>query len=527
MTGTSPPLAQARSFVAALKMHPRLALGPAVAAGALAVLYALCAPQTWRATQSLLVREEAGAGAGRPGRFDSGDDMKTAQETILELARNHVVVETALRQAGPPPDCRDPGAWPAADDVRAVQDAITVAAPQGAEFGRTEVIYLAVTAPSSPRALALVDALATALEAYSKGLRDRKAQSMAAELEKQVQLAQAGLDQATRRLQAMEREVGSDLGELRNLNDSGRGDSNLRTVMTRVKDDLRTARADLAARKQLLSLLLAAHDDPKLLVSAPNELLDSQPALRRLKEGLVDAQLRTAQVLGKMSPDHPLARAALANEQEVRERLSKELAAAAHGLEADLKVGQARADDLQRQLDDVQQRLDRLAGLRADYSNLVNEVRQCSEILEKSNKALADAKASRVAAQSSSLLTRLDGPQADPRPLGPGKAMIVLGGVLGGLAAGAGLVFLIYPPPDAQGRRWTDRLKFGRRASDPPVGRRATDLPPARRAGDPRSAPQVAPPETAPEELEPCLTAADLPVPLVDRRSGQERRKGE
>lgn len=536
MTEPTQPIAQIRQFAASLKRHPRLWLGPAVAATSLAVLYALFAPHAWKASQALMVREEAGGTAGRQGRFDSSDAMKNAQETILELARNNTVVTAALSQAGPPPDCRDPQAWPAPDDVRAAQDAIAVTAPQGAEFGRTEVIYLSVAAAGRQRAIDLAGAVCGALDSHLQGLRDRKAKSLVAELQKQARLAQADLDEATRKLQAMESEVGSDLGELRNLNDSGRGDSNLRITMARLKDAVRAARAALVARQQQLDLLASARQDPHALVSAPNELLESQPALRRLKEGLVDAQLRTAQILGQMSADHPLAKAALAAEQEVKQKLHKELEAATLGLQADLKMGQVRADDLDRQLADVQGRLDRLAGLRATYANLVNEVRQKGEVLEKTNKALADAQASRAAAQSCSLLTRLDAPQADTRPIGPSRALVVLGGLLGGLLAGAGLVFLLDPPVNAQGRRWTDRLKFGRRASDPPTGRRATDPAPtgrrgedpkpARRGEDQPSAPPAVAHAAASQEEELCMTAADLPAPLVDRRSGQERRKG-
>ena len=59
------------------------------------------------------------------------------------------------------------------------------------------------------------------------------------------------------------------------------------------------------AHRQLLTLLKDAEADPTRLMAAPNSLLDSQPALRRLKDGLVDAQLRTATLQGRMSAEHP------------------------------------------------------------------------------------------------------------------------------------------------------------------------------------------------------------------------------
>jgi len=485
--------AHLRSFWGAWKGHPRLAWGPVLISVLVGGVYVGAVPPKWRATQAFLVREEA-TSSSRLGRFDSGESLKTAQETLLELARNSSVVAEALRQVGPPEKSNnwlaglfdrggslhsEEGSWPTEKDIRTVQEAVTVTAPKGTEFGKTEVIYLAVTAPSRQRALALVAALSQALQRYSQHLRDRKAQSIVAELEEQVRLAQSALDQATGRLQQMERQVGSDLGELRNLNDSGRGDSNLRTLLTQINEELRKLQGSLAAKKQSLQLLQSAQKDPQSLVAAPNEMLDGLPTLRRLKEGLAEAQLRTAQVLGKMNEEHPLAQAALAAEREVRDRLREELVWATEGLQADLQVEQARAEKLQQQLAEVQGRLDRLAGLRAEYNNLVNEVRQKSEILDRATKALAEAKAAQAAAKSTSLLTPLEGPEVDPRPLGPGPLVILSGCLLGGWLIGAGLVFLIYPPPDAQGRRWTDRIRFGRRATDPPIGRRATDyLPP-------------------------------------------------
>ncbi len=622
-----------RAFWEAWKAHPRLAWMPVVVLVGIGGIYVGFVPPKWRASQAFLVREET-TGSGRLGRFDSGEALKTAQETLLELARNRWVVADALRQVGPPlggnfrliaplnrrelssPSNVD---WPTEKDIRTLQDAVTVTAPKGAEFGKTEVIYLAVTAPTADRALALVRALSDALQRYSQQLRDRKAQSMVAELEEQVRLAQTALDQATARLQQMERQVGSDLGELRNLNDSGRGDSNLRTLLTQINEELRKLQGTVAAKSQLLQLLQAAQKDPASLVAAPSEMLDQMPTLRRLKEGLVEAQLRTAQVLGKMSPEHPLAQAALAAEQEVRDRLRQELASATEGLQADRQVEQARVEKLQQQLTEVRQRLDRLAGLRAEYNNLVNDVRQKSEIFDRVTKALAEAKAAQAAAKSASLLTPLEGPEVDPRPLGPGPLVILGSCLVGGWLIGAALVFLIYPPPDAQGRRWTDRLRFGRRATDPPIGRRATDFlppglpPPASAplvggaAGQASPAPMVGaacqlaqapspPPELIPglpygrratdgkvpleclgsgypvgyipagtlgslsggttglrralegggpgtgqastsggslgglaqpgeDPSEPCRTPADLPVPLVERRSGQDRRQ--
>ena len=51
--------------------------------------YALFAPKTWLASQALIVRNEAVGGETEPGKFRGADDLKSIQETILELSKGH------------------------------------------------------------------------------------------------------------------------------------------------------------------------------------------------------------------------------------------------------------------------------------------------------------------------------------------------------------------------------------------------------------------------------------------------------
>lgn len=455
------------AIVTNLKSHYHVWLIPTVLVTAAATVYAVMRPDIWRASQAILVRDEAGGNIDRAGRFASVDAMKTAQETILEITRNQAVLAKALETVGPPADRISEAPWPSQNDVENLQDAISVSAPKGAEFGRTEVIYLSVKSNDRKRAIALTVAVGDQLEARLLKLRDSKAQSIVGELQRGVELARADLDKSTVELQAMESQVGSDLGELRMLNELGSGDSNLRTGMNQIKNELRQAQTQHETSEQLLKLLLAAQDAPAELVATPSRLLESQPALRRLKDGLVDAQLRTAQLLGKMNPDHPEVQSAMAAEEEVRQHLHRELDVAVRGLTAELKVSAKLAQSLEGQLADVTARLDRLAQMRAGYGNLVAESRQRSETLQAAEKALADARASETAARSSSLLTRLDQPVTGASPLGPSRSMIVLAGFFGGLATGFGCVLLTAPLNNLQfrGRRFSDVLR-GRRATD-------------------------------------------------------------
>ena len=85
-----PSLTPADVF-AHLTAQPRRWLVPMAMVAAVAFVYALIRPATWEASQALTVRDEA-TGGERPGKFHVVDDMKTVQETILELAKSHSVL---------------------------------------------------------------------------------------------------------------------------------------------------------------------------------------------------------------------------------------------------------------------------------------------------------------------------------------------------------------------------------------------------------------------------------------------------
>lgn len=414
-----------------------------IAIGALG--YAIVKPSKWEASQALVMRDAAVGSVMPAGRFASVDEMQTAQRTVLELAQSQGVIAAALKQVGPVSG-KPRANWPSLQDIAAVRDAITIRAPNGAEFGRTEVFYLQVTDSDRNRAVMLTSAICDALEQRLSQLRDSKAQSLIDELQKTVSLAHADLQQATYRLSGMEGSVGSDLAELRSLSESSTGESVLRQTVTNIRNEIRGQEAEQLANRQLLNLLEGAQTDENTILATPSQLLLSQPGLQRLKEGLVDAQLRTSQSLGMMSADHPKVQAALAEEQDIRRKLHDEIEVAIRGLQVELEMNAGRLASLNQQLTDVQARMSRLATMRAEYHNLSSEVTQRAEVWNKAQKDLADARASQAAAHSASLLTRLDAPQMGAYPVGPSRSMIVLAGIAGGLATGLGIALLLAVP---------------------------------------------------------------------------------
>ena len=265
---------------------------------------------------------------------------------------------------------------------------------------------------------------------------------MIEELNKAAALARANLNESIARLNTIEKQVGSDLAELRLLNDSTSSDGALRRMAAEIEGELRQARSAAKANQQLLALLKSGQDDPGQLLATPGRLLESQPALRRLKDGLVDAQLHAAGLESRMSPLHPLVQSARQAEQEIGRQLHDELALAIRGVEGDLRLNTDRVATLETQLAQTTERLGRLAGLRAAYASQVAETASRTKLLERAEQNLAEAHATHASAKAASLLSCIDVPDAGIRPVSPSRAMIVLAGIAGGLLLGLGVVFL-------------------------------------------------------------------------------------
>lgn len=434
---TAPPVFA--DFLRLFIRHPLRWALPAVVIATAAAAYAVVKPDTWEASLTLVVRAEASGNLDGAGRFRHLTEMKTLQETLLEIAKSRAVLTAALVKAGP--------SAPTAQDVDDLGDALKLVPPKGSEFGMTEVFYLKVKDTTAARAVALADAVADQMLAQFQKIRDEKARSIITELAKAVDVAREEQRETITALGKYEAGVGGDLAELRSLEQTGSGDGDVRRLTVELESEAR--QADLALRnlRELLAQLTSAQKDTTKLLATPNRLLESQPALRRLKDGLVDAQLRTSQLLGNMSREHPLVRASLDAENEIRTHLHAELSATVVGVEAEVAVAEKLLTDRQARLAEVHRRLDHLVSLRAEYSALFTENQQRTRQLEQAEKQLSDARAAQAGAAAAGLVSRVDTPDAGSKPQGPGKTTILLVGIVGGLLAGAGLLLLTTTPP--------------------------------------------------------------------------------
>ncbi|MCO6047291.1 Wzz/FepE/Etk N-terminal domain-containing protein [Aeoliella sp. ICT_H6.2] len=427
--------------------HRWLWITPMIATAVLAGCYSLVMPRKWKATQGLLIRPEAASlGGGRLGKFSDLSEMKTVQETLLELARSKTVVTETLQKVGPAKSWRAKSQWPTPQDVADFRDAMVMTPPGGAEFGKTEVFYLGVLDKSPERAAALTTSLAEALEVRTKEIRQKQADSMIAELDQGVDQAETELDKDIAKLTKFETSVGADLVDLRNLTNPIGGASESSQNNVAILAEIRANEAERARSEKLLAVLREAQGDPAKFVATPASLLTSQPAVDRLKQGLIEAQLKTARLLGKLAPEHPYVLAAKEAETQVRERLHSELGTAISGLEIELELGQQRAETLQARLAKNHESQKNLARHRAAYAKLVAAVDNQTQLVDAARNRLADAEVHLAGAQSASVLSRIDDVESGLKPVGPGRATIVAAGGLFGMLLGFGLVFVKYGP---------------------------------------------------------------------------------
>ena len=445
MPATNPAGLTPKECVKLLAVYRHRWITPAVVCAVLATFYALVMTRYWQADQALVVRQEVTTSEAAPlGKFSDLYQMRTFQETILELVKSRQVIEATLhtvaeREAG------GEASAPSDREIEKFRKRVSMLPPGGAEFGKTEVFYLGVKDPSRDRAIELVGELTHQLDQRLRELRDQKSQSLVNELQQQVNLASAAQDEVTQRLLEFESNVGSDLGELRMLHSANSGQSDLRQRAVQIEQEYRQAAVKVRETEMLKEVLKSAQNNPANLVSLPNSLLSSQPTLARLKNGLFDAQLRLAEASGTRTDEHPKVQAARQAVEQVRRDLHRELEVAANGISVELGLSRQRHASLQTRLQLLNERLTHLAGLRAEYSNRVAAVENSRQVLDQARRKLTEAQAQHAAANTARLVTPIDAPDAGTNPVGMRRAGVVLLGALGGLIFGLGWTFLTVP----------------------------------------------------------------------------------
>ena len=350
-----------------------------------------------------------------------------------------------------------------------MKSSVNLVAPKGSEFGNTEVVYLQVKSSDQERAKHFCRAMYDNLTQHLRNVRRVRADSIISELYFVRDLAKENLDKAAARMREVEIKFGTDLGELRNLNDSIAGEGATRRSLENSTQELQLAEQELRKLHSLHELLIDGVKDTEKMLISGSDLLESQPSLLRLKEGLIAAQLRSSELSAHYKDSNPKRRAALTTENKIRQQMQQEIEGVIAGMKPRLELAQREVERLEAKKQQLTDRLSKLAVARTDYAKIDAEVRHRTEMLGLAEQALTEAQASRSAALSTNLVAELGPPQVNDNLVGPSGAILALGSSMAGLIFGLGAVFLIAPgPTESHGRRrWSDYLSGqGRRATD-------------------------------------------------------------
>jgi len=404
----------------------------AIAAGGWAFLN----PGNWTASQSLVVRDDLLGDSFKPGRFNSLESMKAAQETIFHIARKPEVIRAAVRESGQSAEL-------SSEDIEKYQRWISIVAPNGGEFGKTEVFVVRVKETSPERAQNLIQSLSSEIESHVRVVRTNMMASMQAELASNVARTSEHYNELVREIQNVEQSVGADLASLRGLIDPNSGAGDLQRSLEQIRLEIRGAQNDrerIAKQLELIRLAMQQTADDYLTTS--NDLLELQPVLKRLHDGLIDARLALSVAMGKYDSGHPLLENAKTAAIHTMDQIRSVLDSTEKGLVSQLGLYEQKVVRLSGDEQKCADRLIDLGKLRVTYKSLSDELTKRGEALAKTRTELAEIQALAESAGDVSLITRIGEPQLGTRPDGISKRAMVLAGLLGGLMIGLGLVVL-------------------------------------------------------------------------------------
>lgn len=411
--------------------------------------------ESYTARQTLIVRDDLLGQSLKPGQFESLDLMKSAQETILEIARKPQVVRKAMRTIGPARvgffGVSD--SWPNDKTIETVQGSIELSAPNGAEFGHTETVHLIAKSDSRERAGKFVMALLDEINIKINEVRDLRLRSMTDELTLIRDSAQSSLAASAEQLSAMEREIGADLPTLRSLSDPQSGEGAMSQTLTQIRLERRQFENRLHSAENQRKTLVAATHDPNAILATSDELFSFQPALSRLKQELIEAQSALAESVGRYEQAHPQVQKQQEQVRSMHRQIHQELDSAKRGLKGQIATLTQKVNKSLAQEAKIEARFNRISSKRVDYLRLDEEVKKKTEVFNEAQGHLASVQRLGSEEFSVTLLTPVDDPQVSTRADGLGAKAIILGSGLAGILAGFGLVLLLDPGLEAKSDR--------------------------------------------------------------------------
>jgi len=422
-----------------------LLIVPAIIGLALAAFYAFfIMPEMWTARQSFLIRDDLSGTAFKPGRFDSEEARKSAQETILEVARRPLVVRTVLEKLGPESFMKG-GNWVTDEVIEDTQKAIDISAPNGAEFGKTDAIVLTAKSSTRERTRKFIELLSEEITTQTNRIRSLRFESMESESRQAYQAAVEARDDAINRLNDLDQRLGSDFGFL-TLRGNQPGQPTQPSGVEAIQAEILKKQDELEIAEIRFAALLKAFKNPKKASQLPSEVAAAQPKIQNTMAKLLDLQEELHIAKGLYSNRHPrvkgLSKALDFSQQQLHNSLSGEMA----GVRASIKLKKRQLAGLKDRIEKLKARLIRLSKARSEHLALTTQSQQLGEAATRAKTVWTEIESRTKTARTVGLLTPTDVAQVSTRPDGVGKKVIALAGLLGGLMTGVGLMFIVAPP---------------------------------------------------------------------------------
>ena len=322
------PQQRINHVISSLRRYFPLLIVPAIAGLVLATIYAFfLMPEMWTARQSFLIRDDLSGTAFKPGQFDSEESRKSAQETILEVARRPLVVRNVLEKLGPKSSFSGSD-WITDEVIEKTQGVIDISAPNGAEFGKTDAIVLTAKDSTRERTRKFIELLSAEIMTQTNRIRSLRFESMESELYQAYQSAELARDDAIDRLDELDQRLGSDFGFLslqgqNSFQQQPTGVEGIKSEILRKQDELERAESVHAA-------LLKAFKNPAAAAQLPSEVLIAQPALQDAMAKMLDLreELHVAKGLytNRNARVKALVKAIAFSQQQIYDSLTGEMA---------------------------------------------------------------------------------------------------------------------------------------------------------------------------------------------------------
>lgn len=417
----------------------KLLIVPAIIGLVLATFYAfLIMPEQWTARRSFLIRDDLSGTAFKPGRFDSEESRKSAQETILEIARRPLVVRSVLKKLGPESFMVGSN-WISDELIENTQEAINISAPNGAEFGKTDAIVLTASASSRDRTRKFIEILSEEIISQTNRVRAMRFESMEMETDLAYKAAIQARDEAIDRLNDLDQQLGSDFGFLSIKGSQTAGVDSIKSEILQKQDELEKSEAILGALQQ-------AFNNPETASQLPSAVLVAQPTLEKTMSKLLDLLEELHVAKGRFADKHGRVREIETSIRFAQQQLYDSLTGEMAGVQAGIDLKKRQIARLNDRIEKIKARLIRFSKSRSKHLALSTQVEQLSETANTAKSAWSEIQSRTKAARMVGLLTPTDVAQVNSRPDGIGKKYAMLAGLIAGLMIGVGLIFAIAPP---------------------------------------------------------------------------------